>query len=164
MPAPYDSSPTYARPGARPIGLRWQHEGVPDAPPTGQPRPVQRYRRSPALTVAAIIVIIAGTSVASWAPYLLPLLLIPLVVAIWSWRSGTDAGPAGLTVRAAMGSRRLAWDDVRRLSIDPRGRVVALLASGGSLVLSAVPPGELSALTATAAVAAQAAAEAASPQ
>ena len=48
----------------------------------------------------------------TWAPYLLPLLVIPLLVAVWGWRAGTDVGADGLTVRAALGNRRMPWSEV----------------------------------------------------
>src|SRR5262249_40415970 len=55
--------------------------------------------------------------------YPLPvILLIPLAVAIWGWRAGTDADSRGLRVRALVGSRRIAWTDVAALL--PQGRRV----------------------------------------
>jgi hypothetical protein len=83
----------------------WQHERVSTV----------RFRRSPATALAAVVFMIAALSVARWAPYLLILLVIPAVVAMWSWRSGTDADQAGLTVRALLGSRRIPWSDVAGL-------------------------------------------------
>jgi hypothetical protein len=113
---------------------------------------VLRYRYNAALAVAAVITLIAASSLASWALWLLPLLLVPLVVAVWAWRAGTDVDNQGFTVRAALGSRRVAWSDVVELSSDRRGRVTARLASGGWLTLTAVPATELARLTATAGV------------
>ncbi len=97
-----------------------------------------RLRNSSATTVAAVIALIAGVSLATWAPYLLPLLLVPLVVAVWGWRAGTDADVRGLTVRAAFGSRRIPWSDVNGLVTDARGRVSAHLTSGKAVTLTAV--------------------------
>jgi hypothetical protein len=97
-----------------------------------------RFRRSTAITLAAVIFMIAGLSVARWAPYLLILLVIPAAVAVWSWRSGTDADQEGLTVRALLGSRRIPWTDVAGLVTDDRGRVSAQLTSGRAVPLPAV--------------------------
>jgi Bacterial PH domain len=97
-----------------------------------------RFRRSPATTLAAVVFMIAGLSVARWAPYLLILLVIPAVVAVWAWRSGTDADQDGLTVRALLGRRRIPWSDVAGLVTDDRGQVSAQLTSGRVVPLPAV--------------------------
>jgi hypothetical protein len=108
-----------------------------------------RFRHSSAITVAGVIAAIAGISVATWQPYLLVLLVIPLSVSLWSWRAGTDVDADGLTVRAAIGQRRLAWSSVA--GIEPEGtRVVAVLDSGGRVVLTAVNPTDLPTLLAAA--------------
>jgi Bacterial PH domain len=108
----------------------------------------QRFRYSSAITVAAVIVMISGLSLAAWAPYLLPVLVLPLAVAVWSWRAGTDADPRGLTVRAALFSRRLPWPTVSGLVADERGRVSAQLTSGRAVTLPAVSAADLSRLVA----------------
>jgi hypothetical protein len=41
-----------------------------------------RFRYNSAITVAAVIVMISGLSLAGWAPYLLPVLVLPLAVAV----------------------------------------------------------------------------------
>ncbi len=107
-----------------------------------------RFRHSSAVTVAAIIVMISGVSLATWAPYLLPLLVIPLAVAVWNWRAGTDADADGLTVRAALASRRLPWAQVSGLVADEQGRVSAQLTSGNSVRLTAVTVRDLPRLAA----------------
>lgn len=103
-----------------------------------QPRPTQKFRHPSAITVAAVIAMIAGISVATWQPWLLVLLAIPLAIAVWSWRAGTDVDADGLTVRAALGRRRLAWSQVAGLETGSDGRVVAVLSSGGRVALTAV--------------------------
>ena len=105
----------------------------------GTQKPTRRYRHSSAITVAAVIMMIAGLSVLRWQPYLAFLLLIPLGVAIWSWRAGTDIAPDAITVRAALGSRRVPWSDVAQLQPDGRGHVEAVLTSGNRITLTAVP-------------------------
>jgi hypothetical protein len=98
-----------------------------------------RFRRSSAITVAAIIVAIAGLSLVTWAPpYALIVLVIPLAVALWSWRAGTDVDADGVTVRAALGRRRIPWSDVTGLVTEGRGQVSAYLTSGQAITLPAV--------------------------
>jgi hypothetical protein len=109
-----------------------------------------RYRHNAAIAVAAVVATIAASSLASWAVWLLPLLLVPVAVAIWAWRAGTDVDADGFTVRAALGSRRVAWSEVAELVPDRQGRVTAHLASGSALTLTAVPATDLPRLAATA--------------
>jgi hypothetical protein len=108
----------------------------------------QRFRYSSAITVAAVIVMISGISLATWAPYLLPVLVVPLAVAVWSWRAGTNADSHGLTVRALLGSRRLPWPSVSGLVTDGRGHVSAQLTSGTAVQLPAVTAADLPRLVA----------------
>ena len=105
--------------------------------------PTLRLRRHSAITVAALIALISGFSLGTWAPYLLPLLVIPLLIAVWGWRSGTDVDADGLTVRAAVGRRRIAWSEVTGIMLDPDGRPAALLTSGRFVTLPAVTPADL---------------------
>jgi hypothetical protein len=107
-----------------------------------------RFRYNSAITVAAVIVMISGLSLAGWAPYLLPVLVLPLAVAVWSWRAGTDADQRGLTVRAALFSRRLPWPSISGLVTDERGHVSAQLTSGRAVPLPAVGRADLPRLVA----------------
>jgi hypothetical protein len=100
-------------------------------------------RHSPAISVAAVIMMIAMVSLATWAPYLLALMVIPLAVAVWAWRSGTDADADGLTVTALFGRRRIPWADVVGFTHTSRRRVAARLASGTSIDLPAVTTDDL---------------------
>jgi Bacterial PH domain len=110
-----------------------------------------RFRHNTALTVAAVVVMLALISVLTYAPYLLVLEVIPLAVAIWAWRAGTDVSPAGLTVQALLGRRSIPWHDVSALVADDRGRVSAQLSSGRAVPLPAVGRADLPRLTALAA-------------
>jgi hypothetical protein len=109
-----------------------------------------RFRHNAALTVAAVVVMLALISVLTYAPSLLVLELIPLAVAIWSWRAGTDASQAGLTVRALLGKRSIPWPEVSALIADDRGRVSAQLTSGRAVALPGVGRADLPRLTAVA--------------
>ncbi len=70
-------------------------------------------------------------------PYLVVLVVIPLGVAVWSWRSGTDADESGLTVRAALGRRRIPWSNVAGVFTEG-DQVSAQLTSGRAITLPAV--------------------------
>jgi hypothetical protein len=111
--------------------------------------PTVRFRHSSAITVAAVIVMIAGLSLLTWAPPItLIVLVVPLAVAVWSWRTGTDVDANGVTVKAALGRRRIPWSDVAGLVADGDGRVNAQLHSGRAVALPAVSRSDLPRLVA----------------
>jgi hypothetical protein len=107
-----------------------------------------RFRQSGAVLAAAIVAAIGAVPLASAAWYLAPVIAVPLLIGAWAWRAGTDAGPAGLRVRAVVGSRRVPWDDVEELVADPRGRAFAVLREGHRLALPAVRAADLKRLAA----------------
>ncbi|MBX7268564.1 PH domain-containing protein [Micromonospora sp. Llam7] len=109
-----------------------------------------RFRHHQAILAAAIVAAIGTLPLASARAYLLPLLLVPLTVALWAWRAGTDADTRGLRLRALVGQRRIPWDQVVELGSDPRGRAVAKLGDGQRLVLPAVRRDDLPRLVAAA--------------
>ncbi len=75
-------------------------------------RPVVRFRHHPALAVLGLILTISTTTLAAVSGWLAVLLVPPLAWTIWLWRSGTDAGPDGIRVRALLGQRRIPWTAV----------------------------------------------------
>ncbi|MFC0005769.1 PH domain-containing protein [Micromonospora siamensis] len=107
-----------------------------------------RFRHNQAILVAAIVAFIGALPLATARSYLLPVLLVPLAVAVWAWRAGTDADPRELRLRALTGQRRIAWERVAELAADPRGRAVVRLDDGERLVLPAVRGSDLPRLVA----------------
>ena len=75
-----------------------------------------RFRHSSALAVAGVIAAIAAVPMLAASPWFALVLLVPLAVALWAWRAGTDADADGLRVRAAFGSSRVRWRDVSALA------------------------------------------------
>ncbi|WP_091348594.1 PH domain-containing protein [Micromonospora rhizosphaerae] len=102
-----------------------------------------RFRHNQAIVVAAIVAFIGALPLATARWWLLWVLLIPLAVLVWAWRSGTDADPRELRLRALAGQRRITWDRVAELTADPRGRAVVRLDDGEQLVLPAVRAADL---------------------
>lgn len=101
-----------------------------------------RFRQHSGLAIVGLVAFFGAIPVATARWYLLPVLLVPLTVTVWAWRSGTDADADGLTVRALFGRRHLPWDQVS--GFVPQGRrVSAVLDSGGALRLPAVTPNDL---------------------
>jgi Bacterial PH domain len=107
-----------------------------------------RFRRNGAVIAAALIAAIGAVPVASVAWYYLPVLLVPLLIAAWAWRTGTDADSEGLRLRAVVGRRRVPWSAVAELSGDGRGGAVARLQNGRVLPLPAVRSTDLRRLVA----------------
>ncbi|ATO14586.1 chemotaxis protein CheW [Micromonospora sp. WMMA2032] len=97
-----------------------------------------RFRHNQAILAAAIVAFIGALPLASARWWLLWVLLVPLAVGVWAWRSGTDADARELRLRALLGQRRVPWARVAELAGDPRGRAVARLDDGQVLVLPAV--------------------------
>jgi Bacterial PH domain len=114
---------------------------VPRAQPASPP--VLHFRHPAASAVAAVIALIGAVPLLAYGWYFLPILLVPLAVAIWAWRAGTDVDARGLRVRAALLSRRVTWAEVAELGTDPRGRVGARLTNGAVLRLPAVTQADL---------------------
>jgi hypothetical protein len=72
------------------------------------------------------------------------LLLIPIVAIVFIARTATIVTTDGIRVRAAFGSRRLAWDELRGLSLEERS-VYGVLPDG-AVRLPCVRIGDLAAI------------------
>jgi len=103
------------------------------------------FRQHSGLTIAGLVAFFGAVPFATARGYLVPILLVPLAVAVWAWRSGTDADADGLTVRALFGRRRVPWDRIDGFVPDGR-RVTAVLHGGGTLRLPAVTPKDVPSL------------------
>jgi hypothetical protein len=103
-----------------------------------------RFRHNVAVPVTGLVGVIAAIPLAGARWYLLPLLLIPFTVMVWGWRSGVDVDPGGLTVRALVGTRRLAWSQITGFTT--RGRRVYALLGSRAVPLPAVTTGDVRAL------------------
>ncbi|MEU4380085.1 PH domain-containing protein [Micromonospora echinofusca] len=101
------------------------------------------FRHNQAILAAAIVAFFGALPVAGARWYLLPVLLVPLAVAVWAWRAGTDADSRELRLRALVGQRRIGWERIVELAADPRGRAVARLDDGQQVTLPAVRAADL---------------------
>jgi len=104
---------------------------------------VVKFRYNAAGAVAALIVALGALPIAAYHVLLAPVALIPLVVAAWLWRAGTDADAGGLRVRALLGSRFIPWSWVDRFAVGQRGKVYAHSVNGTTVPLPAVRAGDL---------------------
>lgn len=109
--------------------------------------PLIRFRYNAALAIAGVLAMIGTLPLLGASPLFAPLLLLPLAVAAWGWRAGTDVDDRGLVLRALLGSRRIPWTQVDALLPEQR-RVQARLANGRVVTLPAVTPADLPRLVA----------------
>ena len=87
------------------------------------------------------------------APWFWLIYLVPVGIVYWLARTRTVVDAEAVTVRKAFGGRRVPWEEISSLRLQPatrsRGaRVSAVLASGGELPLPAVNVRDLSQLAA----------------
>lgn len=96
-----------------------------------------RFRHTGALWVAAMLTFVGGVPLALSEWWLTPVLLIPVAIAVWAWRSGVDAGGEGLRVRGLIGSRKVAWSEIEAFGV-ARRQAFAILTQGVRVPLPAV--------------------------
>jgi len=101
-----------------------------------------RFRYNSALAIAGLIATIGGLPLLGASLFYAPILLIPLAIAVWAWRAGTDVDERGLVVRALLGKRGIPWTQVDALVPEQR-RVHARLANGSVVTLPAVTRDDL---------------------
>jgi hypothetical protein len=119
-----------------------------------------RFRRSGGVWLASLLTLVfvmpfAGsvfvelteTTRLLLAPVAILAVLIALLSVVWSIRSGVDAGPDGLTVKALLNGRRVPWTEITGFD-QQDGKVYAVLRSGSRLELPAVRPVDLPKLVA----------------
>jgi Bacterial PH domain len=85
----------------------------------------------PAVLLLAICVVPLATARA----WLLVLFVVPVLALLWILRAGVDVDPAGITVRAVLGRRRFAWEEVAGLRADRRGGLWLVLRTNRRLRL-----------------------------
>ena len=106
-----------------------------------------RFRYSAALAVAGVIATIGAVPLLGASLFYAPVLLVPLAVAVWAWRAGTDVDERGLVVRALLAKRGIPWTQVDALVPEQR-RVHARLANGNVVTLPGVTRDDLPKLVA----------------
>jgi hypothetical protein len=104
---------------------------------------VTSFRKPGAIAITALLALLGSVSLASQGGWLILVPLIPLAIAVWAWRAGTDVNTYGIRVRALLGNRIVTWDEVEALVPDQRGGVLAALTNGSTLPLTAVKEADL---------------------
>jgi len=101
------------------------------------------FRSSGAERAAAVVWLVASLALATARWWLLPVLLLPLLAVIATFRRGTDFDADGVTVRAVFASRRVPWSDVAELRPDGVRRVLLVREDGRAIALPGVRPADL---------------------
>jgi hypothetical protein len=103
---------------------------------------VTSFRQPPALAIAGLLATIGAIPLLVGSVFFVVVPLACAMFAIWAWRAGTDASPAGLRIRALVGSHDIPWSRVDSL-VPAERKVVATLTGGGHVTLTAVRPEDL---------------------
>lgn len=101
------------------------------------------FRHGGAERAAAVVWLIACLALATARWWLLPVLLLPLLAVVATFRRGTDFDTDGVTVRAVLAKRRVPWSDVAELRPDGVRRVLLVRRDGHALALPGVRPADL---------------------
>lgn len=91
--------------------------------PRAVPPAVTRLRLPRSALVAVAVLAVCTLPLASADPRLGLLFVIPALVGLYVWRSGVDVSDTGVTIRAAFGARRIAWEQVAGLQVRGRGEL-----------------------------------------
>lgn len=110
------------------------------------PAPRVAFRISPLTVLAALVFAVGATPFAFGAPLFWLVYLVPLGVVWWALRVRTVVDADGVTVRRALGQRRVPWSEISSLRVG--SRVSAVLVDGTELPLPAVHVRHLSQLAA----------------
>jgi Bacterial PH domain len=110
-----------------------------------------RFRMSRTALVPVAFFAVCVVPLASAAPWLLVLLLAPLLAAAWVLRVGVDVGADGVTVRSLAGARQVSWREVAGVRVGDRGALHVVTTRGTELRLPVVRARDLPALTAASA-------------
>lgn len=102
-----------------------------------------RFRYGAAERAAAVVWLLASTALAGARLWLLPILALPLVAILATFRRGTDLDSDGVTVRAVLTKRRVPWSDVAELRPDGARRVLLVRTDGRAVAMPAVRPADL---------------------
>ena len=104
-----------------------------------------KIRHNTAVPLAAFVMLIGASALATQRWWLLPILLIPAAGILWGVRAGVDVDHESMRVRGMIGTRELPWSEVTGFRTK-RNRVSVTLANGNEIRLPAVTPSVLPAL------------------
>ncbi|WP_277669597.1 PH domain-containing protein [Saccharomonospora viridis] len=114
------------------------HDGTSGDQSTGTRGKRAVFRIPGTALIGVLMLFMCMFPLAATLPYLLVLLLVPIVLAVWVVRTRTEATEQGLIVRTLRGTRKLAWDSIKGFTITPKSAVVAVLHDDTTVPLPSV--------------------------
>ena len=127
---------------------------LPGSPTSRRSRSRLRVRRSAAITGAAFVAWLAVTPLSLaliverplWGAFSTAtgflILLVPVAVSMWAWRSGVDVTSEGIAVRGLFTSRTIAWKHIDGFATGNEG-VAAILDDQSQVRLDPLKPENL---------------------
>jgi Bacterial PH domain len=110
--------------------------------------PPARLRMSRTSLIPVVLLFVCVIPLATARLWTLVFLLVPLVVAVWALRTGVDIDDAGVTVRGAIGSRRVPWSQLAGIRIGERRGLWLVTTEGTEVRLPVLRVGDLPRLAA----------------
>jgi hypothetical protein len=68
-----------------------------------------------------VILLVCAVPLVAATPWALPVLLVPLVLALWVRRVGVDVDDDGITVRSLLAERHARWSELAGIRVADRG-------------------------------------------
>jgi hypothetical protein len=107
-----------------------------------------RLRMSRTSLVPVALLFVCVIPLATARLWTLVFLVIPLAVAVWALRTGVDIDDSALTVRGAIGSRRVPWSQLAGIRIGARRALWLVTTQGTEIRLPVLRVGDLPRLAA----------------
>ena len=82
-----------------------------------------------------VLLLVCAVPLASASPWLLVVLLLPLLAAAWVLRVGVDIDDEGVTARQIAGSRTVPWGELAGIRVDERRRLWLVTTAGTEVAL-----------------------------
>ena len=82
-----------------------------------------------------VLLLVCAVPLASASPWLLVVLLLPLLAAAWVLRVGVDIDDEGVTARQIAGSRTVPWAELAGIRVDERRRLWLVTTAGTEVAL-----------------------------
>jgi hypothetical protein len=102
-----------------------------------------RLRMSRTSLVPVVLLFVCVIPLATAALWTLVFLVVPLAAALWALRTGVDIDDAGVTVRGAIGSRRVPWTRLAGIRIGARRGLWLVTTEGTEIRLPVLRVGDL---------------------
>jgi PH (Pleckstrin Homology) domain-containing protein len=94
-----------------------------------------RMRLSRVALVPVAFLAVCVLPFAAASPWAAPVLLLPLLAAVWVLRVGVDVDDDAITTRGLLGRRRVAWDDLAGIRVVRNAKLRLVTTGGGEVRL-----------------------------